>query len=363
MSEPARLSEETREAAAEWCVRLSDGPLGPDDRQAFQVWLDSDAEHTALFERTVVAWTAIEDQASQPELLRMRGAALEGFHKAGRQRWSRPAIAWRQALALAASLALLVGGGSWWRYAPASYQTVTGERRVVALADGSTLSLDADTRVDVRYLGDRRELWLDHGRAKFKVAKDPLRPFSVQAGDRMVIATGTQFSVEKLSREVRVILYEGHVAVMDTSRPTPRPVGIGPRRMSTERALAPGLELIMPDDTGAGPGTGSAGAAPIEPGTVAAAARIMPVDPGRTLGWEAGILEFTDEPLGDAVERMNRYGARPLRIDDESVRTIPISGQFEGGNTDAFLEGVTSVFPVKAVREPTGDIALRANRR
>ncbi len=96
MSAPApNLSDETREAAAEWCVRLSDGPLGEHDRQAFQAWLDASPDHPALFERTVVAWTAIED---------------------------------------------------------------------------------------------------------------PLRPFSVQAGPRMVIATGTQFSVEKLSGEVRVVL-------------------------------------------------------------------------------------------------------------------------------------------------------------
>ena len=359
MSEPAReLSEATREAAAEWCARLSDGPLGPRDRQSFQAWLDSGPEHPALFERTVVAWTAIEDQAAQPELLRMRGDALESIHRAGRRRWNRPTAMWRQALAIAACLLLLIGGGGWWRYAPTSYRTGTGERRVIALADGSTISLDAATRVDVRYLGDRRELWLDQGRAKFSVAHDPLRPFSVQAGDRMVIATGTQFSVEKLSGEVRVVLYDGHVAVMDTSRPTPRPLAIGPTRAPSEQALAPGRELIIPDAVPvmlASREQMQSSAPPL--------AHILQVDPGRTLGWEAGILEFADEPLGDAVERMNRYGTHKLRIADASVRAMPISGQFEGGNTAAFVEGVTSVFPVKAVDEPDGDILLRTVSR
>lgn len=359
MTEAVRqLSDDTREAAAAWCVRLSDGPLGEHDRQAFQAWLDSGPEHPALFERTVVAWTAIEDQAAQPELLRMRGEALDAVHKAGRRRWTRPAVAWRQALAMAACLALLIGAGTWWHYAPTTYRTGIGERQVIALADGSTISLDAATEVDVRYRNDRRELWLDHGRAKFSVAKDPLRPFSVQAGSRMVIATGTQFSVEKLSNDIRVVLYEGHVAVMDTSRPTPRPLAVGPRRVPAERALAPGLELIMPNASRAGPADGRS-----SEGNMVAVARIVPIDPGRTLGWEAGILEFADEPLGDAVERINRYGSRTLRVDDAAIRAIPISGQFEGGNTDAFVEGVTSIFPVTTVREPNGDIALRAARR
>lgn len=359
MSAPApHLADDVREAAAEWCVRLSDGPLGAHDRQAFQDWLDSDPDHPALFERTVVAWTAIEDQAAQPELLRMRGEALEGIHQAGRRRWHRPTTVWRQVIAIAACVVLLIGGGTWWRYGPTSYRTEIGERRVVALADGSTISLDAATQVDVRYLGDRRELWLDHGRAKFSVAKDPLRPFSVQAGNRMVIATGTQFSVEKLSADVRVILYEGHVAVMDTSRPTPRPLAVGPRRTSAERAMVPGSELIVPDQ----PRLDPAGERRIAPGT-GPVARIVPVDPGRTLGWEAGVLEFNDEPLRDAVERMNRYGARPLGVDMASVGAISISGQFEGRDTNAFIEGVTSVFPVKAVRERNGAITLRATRQ
>ncbi|WP_174273608.1 FecR family protein [Sphingomonas bacterium] len=360
MSAPApHLSDDTREAAAAWCVRLSDGPLGEHDRQAFQEWLDGSPEHPALFERTVVAWTAIEDQAAEPELLRWRGEALEGVHKAGRRRWSRPTVAWRQAFAIAACLALLIGTGSWWHYAPTTYRTEIGERRVVALADGSTISLDAATQVDVRYLGDRRKLWLDYGRAKFSVAKDPLRPFSVQAGRRMVIATGTQFSVEKLSDEVRVVLYEGHVAVLDTSRPRPQPLAIGPGHLPAERVLVPGLELIMPSASSARPISDpqsiKADALPV--------ARVVPVDPGRTLGWEAGILEFSDEPLGDAVERMNRYGPRTLRVADASARAITISGQFDGGNPDAFVEGVTSVFPVKASRAANGDITLRGTNR
>ncbi len=349
--------ESAREAAADWCGRLSEGPLGLSDQQVFQDWLDSDPRHPALFERTVVAWMAIEDQASQPEMLRMRGDALDRIHRAGRLRWKKPKISWKEALAIAASLVLFIGTAIWWRYAPTVYETGVGERQVVALTDGSTVSLDAATRIDVRYRGDRRELWLDHGRAKFSVAKDPLRPFSVQAANRMVIATGTQFSVEKLSADVRVILYEGHVAVMDTSRSRVRALTFGPRRAAVDQALVPGRELIIADEA-AGSSSGQGPLGPRPP----AAVRVVVVDAGRSLEWEGGLLEFSDEPLGSAAERMNRYGTHKIRIDSASVRTVAISGQFEGGNTDAFVEGVTSVFPVKAVPLPNGDIELRATQ-
>src|SRR3546814_20684114 len=88
------------------------------------------------------------------------------------------------------------------------------------LDDDSRLSLDANTRVRVKYSRAGRQLWLEEGRARFEVAKDPLRPFSVAAAGKIVVATGTEFSVELLGRETRVILYEGHVAVLNGSAAT-----------------------------------------------------------------------------------------------------------------------------------------------
>src|SRR3546814_19363224 len=60
-----------------------------------------------------------------------------------------------------------------------------------------------------------RQVELLAGRAKFDVAKDPQRPFTVAAGDKLVVAVGTRFSVELIDGQVRVILYEGQVEVRD----------------------------------------------------------------------------------------------------------------------------------------------------
>src|SRR3546814_13586908 len=60
-----------------------------------------------------------------------------------------------------------------------------------------------------------RQVELLAGRAKFDVAKDPQRPFTVAAGDKLVVAVGTSFSVELIDGQVRVILYEGQVEVRD----------------------------------------------------------------------------------------------------------------------------------------------------
>src|SRR6185312_13630366 len=172
------------------------------------------------------AWQAFDEVATLPEIVALRAEALESLRRANRGRWARSFVGRRGAtLWIAAALVVaIVAGGVWRYYVPRAYVTGVGERRVVSLSDGSQVSLDAATEVDVRYLGDRRQLWLKRGRAAFTVAKDPLRPFSVAAADKVVVATGTRFSVELLHDQVHVVLYQGHVAVLDDTGQGPRPV-------------------------------------------------------------------------------------------------------------------------------------------
>jgi len=205
---------------------------------------------------------------------------------------------------------------------------------MVMLADGSRLSLDAASAVQVRYDGERRALRLLAGRARFEVAKDPRRPFAVTAGDRMVVATGTAFSVELLKAEMRVILYQGSVSVIEDGPvdQAPRHVLLRDRgRMPADRMLVPGASLIVP-----------AGAS--------APARLETVDMARSASWEQGQLVFSDEPLGVAVERVNRYSTGKLAVEDPGTAALPVSGTFNAGDTEAFTEGVATLYGLRRLR-------------
>src|SRR5262249_48752845 len=67
-----------------------------------------------------------------------------------------------------------------------SIATDRGERREVVLDDGSVVQLDPQTQLKVRYANDLRQIQLASGRAVFRVAKDPTRPFLVSSGDTQV---------------------------------------------------------------------------------------------------------------------------------------------------------------------------------
>jgi ferric-dicitrate binding protein FerR (iron transport regulator) len=85
--------------------------------------------------------------------------------------------------------------------------------RSVPLSDGSSITAAPYTSLHHDIGDDERRVSLDHGKAMFRVAKDPSRPFLVEAGGVVVRATGTQFGVESSGEDVIVTMTEGTVIV------------------------------------------------------------------------------------------------------------------------------------------------------
>jgi transmembrane sensor len=350
MSESTSATSQALETAGSWCLKFAAGALSEDDQQRFESWVGGHPENRRAFEDAVGVWRASAEIGAAPTLLGLRREALESFERANRVKWapsnSRWHLGWK--VAVVVTVILAVGALSFWsHWATSTYQTGIGERRVVVLADGSKVSLDAQTTVIVRYTQQSRFLRLERGRAKFDVAKNALRPFTVAVVDKTVLATGTAFSVELLSDKVEIILYEGHVQVLSEhpgSRPEPVRVRELPRSNGSTSSLSAGQELV-------------AGHELIVPVT-ASDAEIAVADPVRSLAWEGGQLVFADEPLASAVDRVNRYTDRKLILGDEQAASVRINGVFSAGDVDAFVEGITGVFPLRARETSSGEILI-----
>lgn len=330
---PREPSSERLEVAASWCLELAEGPLPGERQRAFDAWLAGNPDNLVAFERSSKLWRQVGEAAASPELVDLRQRALAAFRRRNQWRWARRAVTGRAVAAVAAALLVTGGAAWWWQSAPDIYRTGVGERRVVMLDDGSRASLDAATEVDVRMRGDRRELYLISGRAKFDVAKDPLKPFSVRVGDKLVVATGTSFSVEMINGKLRVILYEGRVVVLD------RPDGGGTaaevlpmlKGGGEDGALTPGRELVV----------GMSGPSQ---------ALLTKADSVRSLSWEGGQLVFDDEPLSLAIGRINRYSTQRVELNG-AVGRLRVNGVFNTGDVEAFVTGVEQTLPVRVVRQ------------
>ncbi|SNT00466.1 FecR family protein [Sphingomonas laterariae] len=316
--------------AALWCMRLGAAPVGAVERAAFDAWIADDPANAMAFEEAFEVWQAMDAARDMPEMIRFRAEAVEALRDANERRWSRGLRAhWRGVVAAAACLALAFLLAVHFFYDPARvYETGLGERRVVMMEDGTRLTLDAATRVEARMEDDSRRIELVSGRARFDVAHDPLRPLSVLARNRLTVATGTAFSVELLPRQMRVVLYEGKVEVMERPRDG-KPVNLLGNAHGGA-ALVPGRELVA--------------------STEGRQVRVAEADISRSRDWESGQLSFDGEPLALAVERINRDAKDKLIVADPGIANFAIVGTFNAGDTEAFLEGVSELYPVRVER-------------
>lgn len=337
--------ETLRETAAAWFLRRCDGEV---DEVAFADWLDADPSHARAYREIETAWGVVGAQATAPELVTARRDALDRVQQYNQRRWG-PARRRRYGWAAGLAATVLIATGAAWFLQLADpfsgtdvYQTGIGEQRVITLADNSRVSLDALTHLRVDYNDSARRIELLNGQAHFDVARDVLRPFSVHAGDQTVVALGTQFNVEIVDEQILVTLLKGRVEVSaDPVRSNARSEVSGSvTRIPDPIELVPGQQLVVASN-----GTR-------EP--------IVEADVQRTVSWRQGKLMFEDEPLADAVARVNRHSHIRVQLADDAVHDIKISGVFDAGDTDAFVEAVESLFPVDAAHSNGQSVTLRA---
>jgi transmembrane sensor len=317
------------EAAAQWRLRLRDDPALASTAD-FLDWI-ADPANYKLYQAVDAGWSQVGEFAASPELLDLRRDALGRAREQGAKRWLPHSNLRRMAAPIL--LAAAIGGGAAYFLMPepGAYTTEIGERRVVALPDGSRISLDSNSGVQVHYSKTARTLELDRGRARFDVAHDVTRPFTVAAGPETVVAVGTSFNVERLGSKVLVTLIQGHIVVKS------RVVASIGSILEPPLSLAAGEELVASPD--------------VKPS-------ISQTNLQSATAWEGGQLVFKDVTLAEAVERVNRYTGKPVMV-DPSVAAIRISGVFNAGDVGSFVSAVTSYFPVQATTTSDSNILLQ----
>ncbi len=319
--------------AAIWRVRLTENDL--EGCPELSEWLAEDARNAAAWERVQSDWALFAQHASSPEILELRSEALADAHQAGQDRWVRSRrLAITHRLGIAAAILILAAGALFiWMRQPDTYTTRAGERRVVTLADGSEVVLDSRSEVRVRYSAHARELTLAEGQARFKVAHDIERPFTVSAEGHKVVATGTSFNVDLFGPRLLVTLIEGHVVVSSTASSKLARVDTP----TTHISLDAGQQVVF---------------SPEAPPSVARA------NLRQATAWESGEVVFENESLVAVVARINRYSQHAIIIGDRQTGELRISGVFHTGEIEKLISTIVAYLPVRAEKQADGTIRL-----
>lgn len=367
-SSRSHVNQETVEQASAWFVEFRVGDADAAAREEFNCWLRRSPEHVQAY--LEIARTYAELPASHPEQ-KIDVEALIAYARSDSNVVPLPARApqrthppvspapstlrARQVTLAASVLIAAVGVFAWVDMQRGVYSTAIGEQRSVTLADGSTLDLNARSRIRVRYSDQARNVDLLEGQALFRVAKDTTRPFIVRSDGTNVRAVGTQFDVYRRKSGTTVTVLEGRVAVLPAGRragdsaaeQSAHRVESSTQRVVVKPADAAGesassgtnLPTNLPGspDSGTMPGTGSSGGAAHtiflsagEQVTVTAEHVAVPTraNVAAATAWTQRRLVFEASPLTQVAEEFNRYTTRPLIVEDTQLEEFLISGVY-----------------------------------
>ncbi|AZE66333.1 FecR family protein [Pseudomonas synxantha] len=309
------MDNRVRDEAAQWFVRLQDGPLNAEERQRFDAWQSQAPEHQYEIDVLQGLWGAADllPQARLQALCDTPGEPPK--HRAV----LRYAVA-ASVVAIAVGLGLVSGVGQSKPYS-AEFSTRLGEHRQVALPDGSVMDLNSRSVAAVRYEKGQRSVELKQGEAMFSVEHDARRPFVVVAGSGQVTVTGTRFNVRRDEDQTRVAVEAGTVKVQG--------------RISDQAVTLT-----------AGRGT--------HVDTQGQVAATYAVNPEELTAWRTGKLVFNNATLGEVAREVSRYREQPLRVSTAAVGNLRLTSVFKSSDTDALLKALPHILPVALRTLPDG---------
>ncbi|WP_205736818.1 FecR domain-containing protein [Acidovorax cavernicola] len=320
--ETSKLAPRVLDEAAEWLMRLHDSAVTDEDRRACERWRQSHPDHARAWARAELLMNKL---GGLPPALAMSSLARPANGSRNSNGSSRRVTLGR----LAALLAAVPAGWLGWQLVEmsdergwmAGHRTATGERRELRLADGSRLTLNTASAVDVHFDGTQRLVVLHAGEIFITTAPDPAgvhRPFRVASAGGTMEALGTRFSVRKEAGG------NTHIAVLEGA------VRITPDRAEA-RVLPAGQQARFMAD----------GIAPFS----AADASV--------LAWTQGMLLADGMRLADFAAELSRYRPGLLQC-DAAVADLRVSGAFPLADTDAVLRMLVSTYPVDAATRLRG---------
>jgi transmembrane sensor len=208
---------------------------------------------------------------------------------------------------------------AWTQTHSREFVTAVGEQRTIRLDDGSIVHLNTDSRLQIHFTQQAREIALLKGEALFEVVHNAARPFVVSTGTATIRDVGTTFDVYKHADAATT------VAVVD-----------GAVRVAADSGSdVTGTASITPDAVHSDDTRLTAG----EQASVAGGLVVKESKPdvSRALAWRERTLSFSGASLAEVASEFNRYNKTQIRIEGDAVRERQLSGVFSADHPQSMI--------------------------
>ncbi|MQL49400.1 fec operon regulator FecR [Photorhabdus khanii] len=288
-------------SASHWYAVLSSDQTSPRQTEKWQRWYEQHQDNQW-------AWQQVENLRNQMFMVpdNVASRTLQEAHLSRRR--------------MMKSMLLLLGVGGIWQlwYSEAGeglradYRTAKGDIQHHRLNDGTLLTLNTDSAVDVRFDSQQRLVHLWYGEIAITTGHDVgTRLLRVQTRQAQLTALGTQFTVRQEGNTTLVSVQQQAVEVVLTGADRKYIVRQGESLRFSATDFSELTTAIAEDNA-----------------------------------WTQGILSFSDKPLSEVIATLARYRNGVLRC-DPTVASLRLSGTFPIKNTDTALTVIEKTLPVK----------------
>ncbi|MCT7911243.1 FecR domain-containing protein [Arcobacter lacus] len=306
------MNENIQEKAAYFFTCKKDGFTKSQELE-FNTWINENIEHKKAFEkveRLQLLYSSlsknIKDKISQEVHQEIKSE--KSFKKA-------------KIFKIAASILLLIGVSlftvnEYLNFGIKHTFVTDKEIKDIVLPDGSRVVVDAKTKLDIKYYKDKREVNLSFGKALFDVAKNPDKPFIVNANMIKVEVLGTNFEVKNEKDKIDVDVIRGKVKVEQNRNDEIKELAI----------LTEGKHISFDKQN--------------------SKVRLKDIDIKTIASWKDGVLFFQDDSLEKAINEFKKYKDVNIVIQKEAQK-YSVSGSFPIDDMDKFLFALTKIYPLK----------------
>ncbi len=342
--------------ALAWIAQLNGDNISEQDLAAFREWVNRSPAHQREIKELSQLWSGLNYLTTMDEPIRRADSVAKQLRKRQSRRvWFKRAIVPVCSFAIALIVVFglpnvptmstdsILSSEEVRLNVPVFLKTEKGEFQVYTLEDGSKITLNTNSHIEVNFSKSQRDVRLLKGEAFFSVAHDEKRPFLVFANDGIVRAVGTAFSVHLKDDGINVLVSEGSVELSAIEPILPTSIM---NYASDESAQMTSLGIIK------------AGHSAKIADRQASISIVSNETISSELSWRSGRLDFTGEGLEEAIKEYTRYTDQDIKIIDSEIKDIRVGGSFPTGETDLFFKTLELQFGIKVEKVEENSVSL-----
>ncbi len=305
-------------------VKELSGENSAEDQKRLRVWLNEDKENQRIFDSYQATWDEMDRVNGKSfREVDVEWARLENeidFEASAPKATQRSLFGNLYRYAAALLFVVFAGFAVYYFLNHQGAEQLVAELQIqeVELSEGSKVTVNSNSKLSypTTFEKDRRVVSLS-GEAFFEIAKDPDRPFIIQAGDIQVEVLGTSFNVKAYENhnEIEVTVSTGKVAVYRPENPDEKVILIKGQKAIFYKSTTK-IETSINDNI-------------------------------NFQAWKTKQIIFEDTPLPEVVHIINEIYKSDLKLIGTQLNECPVTTTFDNQSLKSVLNVLENTLDLK----------------